>query len=190
MCSAPPVLPDKALGRVLAIARVDGWSIVIVAALSGLSSLFQPSWLFTGTAALVVLTGLAELHGRRVLQRGDRRGLHWLIGAQLTLLTVIWAYAWCRWRFFDAAALWAELPALAQTEIDRQLNAAGLIPELDRPLLLQMMNALVCIILAILTLLYQGGLATYYALKRHAVTEALCRTADRPKESTSQGPGS
>ncbi len=169
MSSAPPVLPDKALRRMLAIAHVDGWSIVIVAALGGLASLPQPSWLFTGTAILVVLTGFGELHGRRILQRGDRRGLRWLIGAQLALLAVIWAYAWCRWRFFDAAAMWVELPAFAQAQIDRQLNAAGLIPELDRLWLLQMTNALVCIILAFLTLLYQGGMAAYYALKCPAV---------------------
>jgi hypothetical protein len=173
MSVAPPVLPEKALRRVLAIARADGWSIVVVASLGGLYSLTQPSWLFTGTSVLVVLSGLAELHGRRLLLRNESRGVAWLIRAQLALLAVIWIYAWFRWRLFDPQAMWAELPALAQAEIDRQLNAAGLIPELDRPLLLRMMNALVCLLLAFLTLLYQGGMAAYYTLKRRAVTEAL-----------------
>lgn len=173
MSAPPPVLPDRALHRVLAIARVDGWSIVIVAALGGLYSLVTGGWLAAGTAALVVLAGWGELHGRRILQNGEVHGLRWLIGAQLALLAVIWAYAWCRWWFFDPAAMWAELPGLAQAEIDRQLLAAGLIPELDRPLLLTMMNALVCVLLAAITLLYQGGLALYYTLKRRTVAKAL-----------------
>ncbi|RXK54711.1 hypothetical protein ESB00_02110 [Oleiharenicola lentus] len=173
MSAPPPVLPEKTLRRVLALARADGWSIVIVASLGGLYSLLQPSWLFTGTSILVVLTGLAELHGRRRLLSSDPRGVSWLIGAQLALLGVIWSYAWFRWRWFDPQAMWAELPGLARAEIDRQLTAAGLNPELDRPLLLQMMNALVCLLLAGLTLLYQGGMAAYYTLKRRVVTEAL-----------------
>lgn len=169
----PPLLPDRSLKRVLAIARGDGWSIVIVAALGGLYSLATGSWFAAGTAALVVLAGWSELHGRRLLLERESRGLHWLIGAQLSLLAIIWIYAVCRWWFFDPAALWAELPSLAQAEIDRQLLAAGLLPELDRPLLLQMMNALTCLLLIVLTFFYQGGMALYYTLKRRAVTSAL-----------------
>ena len=169
----PPLLPDRSLKRVLAIARGDGWSIVIVAALGGLYSLVTGSWFAAGTAALVVLAGWSELHGRRLLLERESRGLRWLIGAQLSLLAIIWIYAVCRWWFFDPAALWAELPSLAQAEIDRQLLAAGLLPELDRPLLLQMMNTLTCLLLIVLTFFYQGGMALYYTLKRRAVTEAL-----------------
>ena len=172
----PPLLPDRSLRRVLAIARGDGWSIVIVAALGGLYSLVTGGWFAAGTAALVVVAGLGELHGRSRLLRNDATGLRWLIGAQLLLLVVIWIYAAGRWWFFDPAALWAELPALAQAEIDRQLLAAGLLPELDRPLLLQMMNLITCALLVFITLLYQGGMALYYTLKRRAVTEALKET--------------
>lgn len=176
----PPLLPDRTLKRVLAIARGDGWSIVIVAALGGLYSLVTGGWLAAGTAMLIVLAGAGELHGRRLLLNRESRGLHWLIGAQLFLLAVIWAYAGCRWWFFDPAAMWAELPALVQTEIDRQLLAAGLLPELDRPLLLQMMNLLTCALLAFLALLYQGGMALYYTLKRQAVAEAAGTPAVQP----------
>lgn len=175
----PPLLPERTLARVLAIARGDGWSIVIVAALGGLYSLATGGWLATGAAALVVLAGAGELHGRRLLLKRDRRGLRWLIGAQLALLVIIWIYAGCRWWFFDPVALWQELPALARAEIDRQLLAAGLQVELDRPLFLKVMNALVCLLLVILTFFYQGGMALYYTLKRRAVTEALLATPPR-----------
>jgi hypothetical protein len=173
MPATPPVLPEKALQRVLAIARVDGWSIVVVAGLSGLVSLVQGGWFGAATGFLITLAGMGELHGRRLLLRREARGANWLIGGQLFLLAVIWTYAWYRWRYFDPAALWAELPALAQAEIDRQLYAAGLDPTLDRPLLLQMMNLLACVILAFVTLLYQGGLALYYARQRERIRQAL-----------------
>ncbi|MDQ5977839.1 MAG: hypothetical protein QG602_811 [Verrucomicrobiota bacterium] len=169
----PPILPDRSLKRVLAIARGDGWSVVIIASLGGFCSLVTGSWFATGASVLVVLAGAGELHGRRLLLNREPRGLRWLIGAQMCLLVVIWAYAACRWWFFDPAALWMELPAPARAEIDRQLLTAGMQVELDRPLFLQVMNALVCLLLLILTFFYQGGMALYYTLKRRAVTEVL-----------------
>jgi hypothetical protein len=177
MSVAPPVLPEKALHRVRAIARADGWSIVIIAALGGLVSLLQGGWIATAAALLVVLAGTGELHGRRLLLRRKSSGCVWLIAAQLFLLAVIWAYAWWRWRYFDPATLWAELPGFAQAKLDRDLLAAGLDPEFDRPLLLDLMNTLTCAILALVSLVYQGGLACYYAAQRHRVRQAL---ADLP----------
>lgn len=171
--ATPPLPPERACARVLTVAHFDGWSIVLVAALGGLWTLWQHRWLETGTALLVLLAGIGELHGRRLLADGAARGLAWLIRAQLFLLGIIWAYAGWRWRYFDATAFWATLPGLAQAEVDRQLLAAGLEPALDRPLLLEMMNALTCAVLAGVTLFYQGGLALYYARQRKRVRQAL-----------------
>ncbi|AOS43702.1 hypothetical protein Verru16b_00755 [Lacunisphaera limnophila] len=173
MSAAPPVLPDQALRRVLAIARADGWSVVLIAALGGLVTVVQGAWIETAAAGLVVLAGLGELHGHRRLLRRDAQGLGWMIAAQLFLLAVIWAYAWWRWRYFDPAGLWAELPGLVRTELDRQLLIAGLDPELDRPFLLQLVNRLTCFVLAVVSAVYQGGLAAYYALQGNRVRQAL-----------------
>ena len=169
----PPILPGHRLQRVLTIARVDGWSIVIIAGLSGLVTLIQGNWLVTLAAGLVVLTGAGELHGRRLLQRGSDSGLSWMIGAQLLLLLVIWIYAWCRWRYFDPAALWAELPGFVRTEVDRQLLTAGLDPALNRPFLLQLTNTLTCLVLSLVSVIYQGGMAIYYSAQRPHVRQAL-----------------
>lgn len=173
--SAPPVLPGKTLQRVLAIARADGWSIAIVAGLSSLVSLVQGAWFSAAAGILATLAGLAELHGRSRLLQREPRGLSWLVGAQLGLLVVVWIYAWARWRFFDPEALWTELPTLARTLISHRMTTAGLDPELDRALFLGVMNALVCLILAGVTLLYQGGLALYYAWQRAPVRQALAQ---------------
>jgi len=171
----PPLLPEQRLRRVLAISRVDGWSIVILAALSGLVSMIQGNWFPAAVALLVVLAGGTELQGRARLLRGQTSGFAWIIAAQWALLIVIWIYAWWRWRYFDPAAFWAELPRFVQAKFDRDLLAAGLDPEFDRPLLLGMMNTLTCLMLASVSLLFQGGLALYYSTQRQAVSEALQR---------------
>jgi hypothetical protein len=164
----------------LAVSRIDGWSVVIVAALSAVVSLVQGSWFPTGIALLVLMAGGAELRGRGQLVRGRVSGLAWMIGAQWGLLLVIWIYAWWRWRTFDPAALWAELPGFARTKIDHDLLAAGLDPESERPLLLGMVNTLTCLALVLVSLLFQGGLALYYGTQRQAASEALITGRARP----------
>lgn len=173
MSTVPPVLPARALQRVLAIARVDGWIIVLIAGLSALVSLIQGQAVLTVATWLVVLAGTGELHGRNRLLRHDPRGLAWMIGAQLVLLAIIWGYAWYRWQYFDPAVLWAELPGFAQAKLDHDLLAAGLDPELDRPLVLELMNTLTCTVLALVSLVFQGGLACYYAAQHGRVRQAL-----------------
>lgn len=180
MPAAPPVLPAHVLHRVLALSRIDGWGIVIVAGLSGTVTLVQGHGLVTIAALLVVMAGAGELLGRRRLLRRDPRGLDWMIGAQLFLLIVIWGYAWYRWRYFDPAALWAELPGFARAKLDRDLLAAGLDPELDRALLLDLMNTLTCFVLALVSLVYQGGLAVYFATRRAPVRQALLASPPPP----------
>lgn len=169
----PPTPSERRLARVLAVARVDGWSVILLASVTAAWTLGERSWELGLTAALVLLAGAVELRGRGRLLRRDPRGIGWLVGAQLGLIGIIWAYAWWRWRFFDPADFWTQLPGFFRTELDRQMIEAGLEPGLDRPLVLEMMNTLACLLLAVLTLLYQGGLAVYYATRRRAVTEAL-----------------
>jgi hypothetical protein len=173
MAPAPPPLPATVLQRVLAIARADGWSVVVVATLGGLYAATLGNGADVAAAGLVAAAGAAELHGRNRLIRGHANGTNWLIGAQSALLAAIWTYAGWRWRFFDPDDLWAQLPAFAQAEFDRQIRAAGLIPELDRSSLLEWMNTLTCLLLAVLSLLYQGGLAAYYLAQRRSIAEAL-----------------
>ena len=169
----PPPLPDRRLRRLLAIARMDGWSIVLVGAVGGAWALWQHAWAEAAAAGLVLAAGAGELQGHARLQRGDPRGMDWLVRAQFCLLGIIWAYAWWRWRTFDPATFWAQMPAMVRAELDRQMFEAGLEPALDRPYVLAGMNLMVCTLLAFLTLLYQGGLALYYTFRRRAVTEAL-----------------
>ncbi len=168
-----PAPQEKALRRVLAVARADGWGIMAVAGASVIVAVFQGAFGLAGFALIATLTGAAELLGRRQLLQRRVAGLRWLIGAQATLLALIWFYAWHRWHHFDATALWAQLPAFAQAEVTEKLSAAGLDPVADRLLLLELTNQLTCVTLAFVSLLYQGGLIFWYGLQRARICQAL-----------------
>jgi hypothetical protein len=60
-----------------------------------------------------------------------------------------------------------------QEYVTNTLQDAGLDPALHRPLLLAWTNQLTCIVLAGVSLVYQGGLAFWYARQRTAIRQAL-----------------
>jgi hypothetical protein len=159
---APPLLPSPALRRLLAVARFDGWSIIVAAGLGLLLALAQGARGFAGVSLLALFAGVAELQGRRLLLRGDPAGRGWLVGVQAVLLALVWAYAWYRWQHFDAMGFWHQLPAPIQSQLSLQMALAGLDPEFDRVVLLELTNRLTCATLAFVTLLYQGGMILYY----------------------------
>lgn len=171
--STPPVLPEVKLERVVRFARADAVGVLACAGFSLMLSLPGGAWVFAGFSALALLCGAMEWHGQERLREGDPGGLQWLTGAQACLYTVIVGYVLWRWRHFDAAAYWAEIPAEAREQIAVRMRETGLDPEADRPLLLRSMNFLVCATLLCLSTLYQGGLAWWYRSNRHAIGEAL-----------------
>ena len=171
--SAPPVLPEVKFDRVIRIARGDAAGVIVCAGLSLVFSASGENWIFAGFAALALACGAMEWHGQSRLQEGDRRGLEWLPMAQLCLYTIIVAYAYWRWKFFNADAYWAEIPGPARENLLQQMSAGGLDPEADRPLLLQMMNLVVCAVLVFVSSLYQLGLALWYRAQAPAIAAVL-----------------
>lgn len=169
----PPELPDRTLRRIVSLSRTNAWSIVGFGGLGGVIAAVRQDLAGFAWVLLVIVAGTWELLGARRLRAGDIHGLRHMICAEVFLLAVIWAYAWLRVNHFDADAFWAELPAFSQHQLNTQLLGAGLDPVLDRPPVLQMMNLLVCTVLALVTLVYQGGLALYYSLKRTVLRQAL-----------------
>lgn len=169
----PPILPERRLARVLAVARADATGVLVCAGTSLMLSLAAADWIMAAFSLLAVVAGGMEWHGQTRLRAGDIGGLHWLLGAQGCLYTVIAGYALWRLQHFDAAAYWAEIPAEAREQISAQMRQAGLDTEADRPLLLQGMNFLVCTILVVVSTLYQGGLSWWYRRQRFAVAEAV-----------------
>jgi len=147
------------------IARTNGLSVIVIAGLSLLAAVIPGYWDLVGWSALAVVAGGLEWRGQQALRRGNPEGLVGMIGAQFLLLAVIWAYAWLRLRNFDPDTYWAQIPPFAQDLLLQRMRSEGLDPAQDLPLLLQLSNALTCICLAAISLVYQGGLAAYYAVK-------------------------
>lgn len=173
----PPIIPTATAARtlqsVVAVSRANAWSVAGFGALCAVVALARLDGPTVAWTLPVIAAGLWELWGARRLQAGDVRGLRHMIRAQFLLLGVIWLYAWMRLKHFDATAFWAALPGFVQDKVNADLLAAGLDPEFDRDPVLHLTNLLVCVILALVTLAYQGGLVAYYATRTAKIRAAL-----------------
>lgn len=163
--SEPPLLSAAPFQRAASVSRANGWSIAGFAGICALVSLAQLDWTGAAWSVLAAACGAWELRGQARLRRGDTGGFRAMIGSQFALIAVIWAYAFLRWRNFSPDAFWNELPGLARSSLDAQFQAAGIDPTFDRPYFLKLLNLLLCLCLGLVTLIYQGGLAIYYAAR-------------------------
>lgn len=170
--NTPPELPQRRLEKVLGVSRANSIGVLACAGASLLLNLLAQDWILSGFAALAVVAGAMEWHGQTRLRDGDFGGLHWLLGAQGCLYTVIAGYVMWRLQHFDPAALWAELPDDARTRFMEQLRQAN-VAESDRDIFLRAMNSLICAALVLVSTLYQGGLAWWYRRSRDAIATAL-----------------
>lgn len=168
--AVPAVLPPPAatLKRVLAISRFNGWSVIIIAGLGILLTLVLGDLLGTIIGLLAVVSGWMEVRGGRKLRQRDPEGMKWLVRSQMLLLAVILAYCASRLGSFDADTAMGNLtPDMAAS-----LKEVGL----ERGDILSMVRTTfytTYITVALVTLLYQGGMALYYRRKTQLVTEAL-----------------
>lgn len=172
----PPIIPTETVARalrsVVTVSRANAWSVAGFGALCAVVALVRRDAVTAAWTLPVIASGMWELRGAWRLQAGDPRGLRHMIRAQFLLLGVIWLYAWMRLQHFDAAAFWAALPGFVQDKVNADLLAAGLDPEFDRAPVLHLTNLLVCVILALVTLAYQGGLVAYYVIKGRVLRQA------------------
>lgn len=112
--------------------------------------------------------GAVELHGTHRLEESDPEGVSWLIRAQLLLLGTVLLYASARILQFDPA----ELQRILTPEAKKEFVTLGLSDEQILPMLAQGYRTLYTTV-AIVTLLYQGGMALYYHRRRGAIQIAL-----------------
>lgn len=168
--------PKEILHRVMRIARLDGWSIAIVAGLCALVSLATGDLIGGIVGIIVSAGGVVEIRGlRRLTQHDADGGMTLLIRAQLIVLISIWLYALGKLAGFDAESAMSGMTPDMKTMIDQ----VGLTTA-DITRLLRVTFYGMYVTVLIVTLIYQGGLALYYRNRREAVREALNATPEIP----------
>lgn len=165
----PAVSPEeKTYGRILLVSKLDGISIVVVAALGTLLALLLGD--FTGglVGLLVAGAGIMELRGNAMLRRRDAGGMRWLVRSQLFLLAVILTYCASRLGSFDNESVMGNLtPDMATVLQEAGIDQADIVP------LVRLMFFTIYGSVAAVTLLYQGGMSFYYSRRTAVVTAFL-----------------
>jgi hypothetical protein len=179
--SAEPSPEEKVYRRVLFVAAFDGWSVVGVACFGTLLTLLFGDLTGILVGLLVISAGVMELHGRRRLRRRDAGGMRWLARAQLFLLAVILVYCVSRLGSFDAETAMGNLTP----DMEAALNEAGLTRADIQPLVHATFVTTYAVV-AVVSLIFQGGLALYYRRRTDRVTAFLAQPprAQSPLAST------
>ena len=162
---APPLLPEATLHRVLRIANLDGLSVMAVAGLLALASASVGDYNGAAVGLLVAAAGAIELHGAGLLRSGATRGMNWLLASQPYLLVLLLGYCAIRLWAYDPAALQAAMT----TDLRKALEASGY----SEQWFIQTFYRTVYSVLAIGTLIFQGGMTIYYWRRKAAVVAAL-----------------
>jgi hypothetical protein len=167
----PPKLVSEILRSVLRVARFDGVSVLVLAGFFALVSAASGDVSGAAFGLLIAAAGAIELHGMALLRAIDRRGMTWLVGSQLYLMTVVLGYVAYRMANSDTDPLVKMVKSAVATD-GVELQQAGLDPAkvmADFPGQLRLLYLAV----AALTIIYQGGMAIYYLRRRAAVGAAL-----------------
>ena len=162
---APPLLPSEVVARVQRLARFDGLSVVLVASSLALVAAILGDYTGAGVGLLVAGAGAVELHGASLLTQRQARGMSWLVRSQLLLLNAILAYCALRLARPDLTPL----RRVVSDDMKEQLELIGW--SVDA--FLQLVYRLTYVCVALVTTLYQGGMALYYWGRSAAVAAAL-----------------
>jgi hypothetical protein len=161
----PPLLPAETLVRVLRLARFDGLGALVLGTLFALMAAGAHDVSFAIIGLLAAGAGALELHGASLLREGEKRGMQWLIASQPFLLLVIWCYCGLRLAHFEMPPLPEGLSELAT------LSAAQWNMSVEQ--YFRLLNTLTVAVLAVVALVYQGGLTVYYWRRQRTVAQAV-----------------
>jgi hypothetical protein len=166
----PPLLPSEILRRVLRVARIDGLSVLIIAGFFALISASSKDVSGALVGLLVAAAGAIELHGVSLLRSHRPSGMRWLVSSQLYLVATILIYVAFRLARPDVAwvlqfiSVSPAADAFEQAAVEQGVTLKQLILDSFREMY---------VAVAVLTVVYQGGMTLYYLKRRQAVTIAL-----------------
>lgn len=154
------------------LAAMNGYGLAIFAALALMFGLFDLlSWLLAGSLGMLAYT---ELRGRRLLAQYDRSALMLLLANQLSLIGLVFVYAGGRVYFSlrgdsPLVQLLAENPGLGEA-----LASTGFAEDAEVYYRYGILSFYALV--ALVTLLFQGGCAYYYFTRRTYLEDFLART--------------
>ena len=173
----PEPSPADTLRRVIKVARFNGMIAVLpVASFCALIALVMGDLIGAIVGLLVAAAGWIEWHGAKLLQRGQARGIDWLVRSQLYLLSIILLYVIGQMASYDPdpenvrshiQQLDPLISLFTGRSIQDWLEGLGLTVQ-DVPRLVPIIFYSMWSTIALVALFYQGGLALYY--KRRAAT--------------------
>ena len=150
------------------LAMLDGRVVLVIAATFGLMAAGSREAVSAIIGMLAAGAGAMELHGATKLREGDPQGVSWLVRSQLALLLVIVTYCVLRLTHFDESlAQMVITPQVEQTFVDSGLSTDDIVP------MLRKIYYGTYVIVGLVTVFYQGGMARYYHRRRGAVARDL-----------------
>lgn len=151
------VLSERKINRAVQISRLNGWSIVVVALLSVLVTVFAKSLFGTLIGVAVFVGGYLELRGHKLLVARKASAVSWLVISQWYLVAVLFAYSIINLVRFDANDPWAPFSASFK-DLVLAINPDVYLVET----MLKVSYYAVYVSLILAALIYQGGLSVYY----------------------------
>lgn len=173
MKKPPPSLPEGKLRRVLQVAKFDSVCLLVISGLGALLSLAFGDYLGLTVCVFLMIAGRMELMGRRQLVQGDVDGMRRLARSQLVVLNVILIYCLRVIVTFDLeTSIGSLMQYSAQlTELGMDVGALVAIVRSELPLVVYLIYGLV----ALFTIICQGGLWLYYRRRTEDVRLALAQ---------------
>jgi hypothetical protein len=180
--SKPPPLPAAVLTRVLRITAIDGRVLVFLAGGFALISALAADWTGAIVGGLAAAAGVIELRGRRRLMANDITGVNWLVRSQILLLAIILIYVTYQLVSYNPQQMLDQFEhVLNETQRANGLEVTPLseLVGMTRKEFVAFVKSGVrnsYIAVAVLSILFQGGLAVYYHRKRPALAKALLKS--------------
>lgn len=168
---SPPPLPNEVVMRVLRVASVDAYVLLVLAGLFALAaaSAREIPGAIAGCAAAGA--GAIELHGVHLLRDGFSRGLRLIVRSQIVLLAAVLGYV--AWRILHIEAV---IQQVDTRELETRLIQSG-VPEESLQEFIRQGFTMIYTLIGLVSILYQGGMALYFLRRREAV-DLVCRAEE------------
>jgi hypothetical protein len=152
---------EKKIQRAIKLSRLNGWSVAGFAGLCAVVVLPLGSFFGFVVGFAVALSGIMELRGHALLKQRSVSSIPWLVGSQVYLIAVLWAYASYNIMHFDAEDPWARFSP-GFKDLILSINPDVYLVEA----MLKIAYSATYFSLIIAVLLYQGGLCLYYLSRK------------------------